>query len=106
MPGPQQKHERHLKCVPGALGCGGIHPPKQGEAGVRPVPAPFFPRDPAVLAADVPGHLLCCVGTGEKTTFEAGYAFFQNRIREEQVTFIYQCGKHRVPLEDILALVG
>lgn len=55
MPGSQQKHERHLKCVPGALGCGGIHPPKQGEAGVRPVPASFFPRDPAVLAADVPG---------------------------------------------------
>lgn len=51
-------------------------------------------------------HLLCCVGTGERTTFEAGYAFFQNRIREEQVTFIYQCGNHRIPLEDVLALVG
>ena len=51
MPGPQQKHKGHLKCVPGALGCGGIHPPKQGEAGVWPVPAPFFPRAPAVLAA-------------------------------------------------------
>ena len=50
MPGSQQKHERHLKCVPGTLGCGGIHPPKQGEAGVRPVSALFLPRDPAVLA--------------------------------------------------------
>ena len=49
-------------------------------------------------------HLLCCVGTGEKTTFKAGYVFFQNRIREEQVTFIYQCGSHQVPLEDVLAL--
>lgn len=51
-------------------------------------------------------HLLCCIGTGEKTTFEARHAFFQNRIREEQVTFIYQYGSHQVPLEDVLALVG
>lgn len=51
-------------------------------------------------------HLLCCTGTGKVEPFEKGYAFFQRKMKEEQVTFLYQCGKRQVPLETVLALVG
>ena len=49
-------------------------------------------------------HYLCCqAGDG---CFEDGYAYFQRKIQEEQVLFVYQCGLKHLPLESVLALVG
>ena len=51
-------------------------------------------------------HLMCCTGTGQVCPFEEGYAFFQKAIRAEQVEYIYSCGVHHVPLENVLTLVA
>lgn len=51
-------------------------------------------------------HLICCVGTGEKRSFEKGYAFFKKQIQTERIEYIYQSGARHAPLEELLVLAG
>lgn len=51
-------------------------------------------------------HFLCCTGTGKVCPFEDGYAFFRQKIQEERIEYLYQCGVRHVPLEEVLALVA
>ena len=38
--------------------------------------------------------------------FEDGYAFIYNRIQEERIHDIYQCGARKVAFGDVLALAA
>lgn len=49
-------------------------------------------------------HFICVTSSGSFTSFEQGYSFFQNRILQEQMEFIYLCGVHHVPFNEVLAL--
>ena len=51
-------------------------------------------------------HLMCCTGTGTLCHFEEGYQFFRESIRSEQIRFIYDCGAHRVPFNELLAHIA
>ncbi len=51
-------------------------------------------------------HFLCCTGTGKACPFEDGYSFFRQKIQEERVEYLYQCGVRHIPLEDVLALIA
>lgn len=51
-------------------------------------------------------HFLCCTGTGKNGSFTEGYAFFQREILIERITYIYQCGSTRIPLDNVLDLIG
>ncbi len=51
-------------------------------------------------------HFICVTSSGSITSFEQGYSFFQNRILQEQMEFIYLCGVHHVPFNDVLALTA
>ena len=51
-------------------------------------------------------HLICCIGTGEKRSFEKGYAIFKKQLQEERIRYIYQCGANHAPVEELLALIG
>lgn len=51
-------------------------------------------------------HFLCCTGTGKVCPFEDGYCFSQQKIQEERIEYLYQCGVRRIPLEEVLALVA
>jgi len=39
-------------------------------------------------------HFICCTGTGTDTpvSFSEGYHVLQNQLKQEQITYIYQCG--------------
>ena len=51
-------------------------------------------------------HFTACTRSGELRSFEEGYAFFRDRITEERISYIYQCGKNHVLLADVLAAVA
>ncbi len=51
-------------------------------------------------------HFICVTSSGSITSFEQGYSFFQNRILQEQMEFIYLCGVHHVPFNYVLALTA
>ncbi len=48
-------------------------------------------------------HFICVTSSGSISSFEQGYSFFQNRILQEQMEFIYLCGVRHVPFSEILA---
>ena len=52
-------------------------------------------------------RFICCTAEQDGEPFgkfENGYAFFSQKIREERITYFYQCGASHVPLEEVLAL--
>lgn len=51
-------------------------------------------------------HLIACTGCGETMSFEDGYSYIYNHIREERLRFIYLCGERHVLFEEVLALVA
>lgn len=51
-------------------------------------------------------YFLACMECGEPMPFEDGYAFIYNRIQEERIHYIYQCGAKKVAFGDVLALVA
>ena len=51
-------------------------------------------------------HFLACMECGEPMPFEDGYAFIYNRIQEERIHYIYQCGARKVAFGDVLALAA
>lgn len=51
-------------------------------------------------------HYMCCTYNGTYCSFEEGYQYFQRKIREEQVTALYQSIRHGMSLEDVLKLAG
>lgn len=51
-------------------------------------------------------HYMCCTYNGAYCSFEEGYRYFQRKIREEQVTALYQSIHNGMSLEDVLKLVG
>ena len=51
-------------------------------------------------------HYMCCTYNGTYCSFEEGYQHFQRKIREEQVTSLYQSIRHGMSLEDVLKLAG
>ena len=51
-------------------------------------------------------HFICCTIADKPGTFSEGYHELQNQLKREQITYIYQCGVHGEPLEELLALVG
>lgn len=51
-------------------------------------------------------HFIACTGSGKILSFEEGYRFFYNRIREERIHYIYQCGARNIDFKDVLAMVA
>ena len=51
-------------------------------------------------------HFICCTGTDMPVSFSEGYHLLQNQIKQEQITYIYQCGMRGDSLEELLALAG
>lgn len=51
-------------------------------------------------------HYMCCTYNGKFCTFEEGYRYFQQKIREEQLTNLYLSIRNGMTLEHVLALVG
>ena len=51
-------------------------------------------------------HFIACTGSGETMSFEDGYMFFYNRIQEERIHYIYECGARNITFKDVLAKVA
>ena len=51
-------------------------------------------------------HLICCTGSEQLLPSHIGYHVIQKRIAIERVTYIYNCGAARVPLDIVLALAS
>lgn len=51
-------------------------------------------------------YFLCCTGDGGQRSFETGYSFFQQQIWMEQASYIYQCGVHHIPFQQVFGLAG
>lgn len=51
-------------------------------------------------------HYMCCTCTGKYCVFEKGYQHFQRKIKEEQVTNLYQLIRNGMTLKDVLKLIG
>lgn len=51
-------------------------------------------------------HFIACTGSGNTRSFEDGYTFFYNRIREERIYYIYQCGARNIAFKDVWAMVA
>lgn len=51
-------------------------------------------------------HYMCYTYNGTYYSFEEGYQYFQRKIREEQLTALYQSVHNGISLEDVLKLVG
>ena len=51
-------------------------------------------------------HYLCCTCNGTYCSFEEGYQYWKQIIKEEQVTKVYHAIKNGISLEQLLALVG
>ena len=51
-------------------------------------------------------HFIACMGNGSPQPFEDGHAYFHNRIIEERISYIYQCGANHIRFADVLALVA
>jgi len=49
-------------------------------------------------------HLLCTTGLGVFMPFGDGLRFLRKKVKEEHISFIYQCAQKSVPIEDIHAL--
>ncbi len=51
-------------------------------------------------------HYICCFGTGTFVPFQYGFATLQSALLKERISYIYQCGVARQPLDSLLALVA
>ena len=51
-------------------------------------------------------HLICCTGSEQLLPSHIGYHTIQKCIAIERVTYIYNCGAERVPLDIVLALAA
>lgn len=51
-------------------------------------------------------HYMCCTCTGKYCAFEDGYHYFRKKIKEEQITALYQNIRKGMSLEDVLKMVG
>ena len=51
-------------------------------------------------------HYLCCTCNGKYCSFEDGYQYWKQTIKEEQVTSVYHAIKNGMSLKQLLALVG
>ena len=51
-------------------------------------------------------HYLCCTCNGTYCSFEEGYQYLKQAVKEEQVTNLYRAIKNGMALEQLLALVG
>lgn len=51
-------------------------------------------------------HFIACTGSGETVSFEDGYTFFYNRIQEERIYYIYECGARNITFKDVLIKVA
>lgn len=51
-------------------------------------------------------HFIACTGGEKQLSFEGGHTYFHDKIQEERISYIYQCGVRHVPLADVLALVA
>ena len=51
-------------------------------------------------------YFLCLSGAESTSSFQDGYACLQKRIQIERITYIYQCGMRREPLDHLLALTA
>lgn len=51
-------------------------------------------------------HYMCCTYNGKYCAFEVGYQYFQSKIREEQVTSLYEHIRNGMLLDEVLELIG
>lgn len=51
-------------------------------------------------------HYMCCTYNEKYCSFEEGYQYFKQKIKEEQITRLYHSIKNGMPLEQLLALAG
>ena len=51
-------------------------------------------------------HFICCTGTGKLLPQQEGLSAIRIQLYRERISYIYQCGVAREPLENLLALVG
>ncbi len=51
-------------------------------------------------------HYICCFGTGTFVPLQDGLKAFHSALQRERITYIYQCGLARAPLDNLLALVA
>ena len=51
-------------------------------------------------------HFICCTGTGKLLPQQEGLSAIRTQLYKERISYIYQCGVAREPLENLLALVG
>ena len=51
-------------------------------------------------------HVVCCTGTGKLLQLQDGLSALQSQLYKERITYIYQCGAAREPLDNVLALVA
>ena len=51
-------------------------------------------------------HYICCTASGNEMSFEKGYAVVQKQLLTERITYIYNCGAAKSPLDSVLALIA
>ena len=51
-------------------------------------------------------HYLCCMHSGNYCTFEEGYAFLKQQLKQEQFANMYRLIKRSTSLEEALKFVG
>ena len=51
-------------------------------------------------------HYMCCTYDGTYCVFEKGYQYFQSKIREEQISSLYEHIRNGMSLDEVLKLVG
>lgn len=51
-------------------------------------------------------HYICCTASEDGLSFEKGYAVIQKQLLTERITYIYNCGAARIPLDSVLTLVA
>lgn len=51
-------------------------------------------------------HYLCCMCKGKYCTFEEGYFYLQEQLKEERITAIYRLIQHGASLKDVLMIAG
>jgi len=51
-------------------------------------------------------HYICCFGASTFVPLQEGLVALQNALLKERITYIYQCGFAREPLDNLLALVA
>ena len=51
-------------------------------------------------------HYICCTASECEFSFQKGYAQIQKQLLTERITYIYNCGADKMPLDSVLALVA